>query len=53
MGPAMDMSWAGCGDRIIQPGDLVEVQITAGQGTNPDSYYEAGAGRGWSCSGHP
>lgn len=52
-GPAMDMSWAGCDNNIIQPGDLVEVVITAGEGNNPGSYYEAGAGLGWSCDGHP
>ena len=53
MSPGMDMSWAGCDDNIIQPGDLVEVEITAGEGNNPGAYYEAGAGLGWNCSGHP
>ena len=49
----MDMSGFGCDDSVIQPGDLVEVDVTAGGGYSPGSYYEGGAGRGWSCSGHP
>jgi hypothetical protein len=47
--------WTGCNNNIIQPGDLVEIEIKFGNGTynTPSSYYEAGAGLGWSCDGHP
>lgn len=52
----MDPSGNGCGDDVIQPGDQVEVDVTApdhgtvSQATGP---YEGGAGRDWNCNSHP
>ena len=53
-GPVPDPSGGGCGVHdLIQPGDLVEVEVYTGDYTSPGSYYEAGAGARWSCDGHP
>ena len=43
----------GCGDAIIEPGDLVEVDLKLGSGVSASSggRYEGGAGFGWSCRG--
>ena len=49
--PGMDMNGWGCDDALIEPGDLVEVDLRAPDGASPGSYYEAGAGRGWGCAG--
>lgn len=46
---------AGCGDAVIEPGDLVEVTLTAAPPTTaptPPGHYEVGAGYHWDCGQH-
>jgi hypothetical protein len=40
----------GCASNVIEPGDLVEVDLrAAGESTGPPAPYQAGAGSGWGC----